>query len=646
MASSEKTYGVTPPISTVLPTPIEVQSTNALLEELKRQGTYESQEETNKRHKVLADLQRITDEFVRRIAKKKEPHNTALIREARGEVFTYGSFCLGVYGPGSDIDTLVCAPKYVTRQHYFEDFPDLIVEMAPKGAITDLTPVEDAFVPIIKFEYWGISIDLIFARIATLTQFPKHKELYLTDNQYLRGLDEAELRSVNGTRVTNEILNLVPEKATFRLALRAIKLWAQRRAIYANIIGFPGGVVWAMLVARICQLYPKASAAIIVTKFFVIIRQWPWPSPVMLKQMEDGPLNVRVWNPKIYKGDSFHLMPVITPAYPQMCATFNITHSNKAVIQRELERARDIASEIIAGARPWKDLFVKHSFFTSGYKYYLAVVVTSKDKDAHKIWSGFVESKVRVLVASVERHASIAIAHPFNKGFDRTHKVLDDDQFSAVMDGKLDYVCKEDDTPVTPVKDGPVKDNADKIKPSAETPIKPESSSPGVESAPTQLDISMKSESGEESKVKIEDLPSQDDKIYTTTHYIGLELAEVIFGVSRQQIRRSWWFVAEVADLAGAKSLDLSFQVNEFKDLCHGWDKYKPELNFLSIQHVRNINLPDDVFEAGEVKPTRPLKKSGATNGAASQKTVKRPNPSPDNPRQNDPSQQSQVEDS
>lgn len=42
-----------------------------------------------------------------------------------------------------------------------------------------------------------------------------------------------------------------------------------------------------------------------------------------------------------------------------------------------------------------------------------------------------------------------------------------------------------------------------------------------------------------------------------------------------------------VADVVGAKSLDLSFQVNEFKDLCYGWDKYKDGMNFLSIQHVR-----------------------------------------------------------
>lgn len=271
--------------------------------ELRRQLSPNANKNANNslvfRESILADLQRMANEFVRRVAKEREPQNEVLIRDARGEIFTYGSYCLGVYGPGSDIDTLVTAPRYVTRDDYFKYFPSLIEEMAPEGAVTDLTVVEDAFVPIIKFEYWGISIDLIFSRIATLKQFPPHGELKLTNNEYLRGLDDRELRSLNGTRVTEEILNLVPEQSTFRLALRAIKLWAQRRAIYANIIGFPGGVVWAMMVARVCQLYPKAAGATIVSKFFQIMKVWQWPIPVQLKPMEDGPLNVRVWNPKV-----------------------------------------------------------------------------------------------------------------------------------------------------------------------------------------------------------------------------------------------------------------------------------------------------------------------------------------------------------
>ncbi|KAK8136660.1 polynucleotide adenylyltransferase [Apiospora sp. TS-2023a] len=581
--SSERSWGITPPVSTALPTPAETQASNALLEELKRQGTFESAEETSTRLS-MSSSERSQNRNILTIP--------PLIRDARGEVFTYGSFCLGVYGPGSDIDTLVVAPKYVTRQDYFEHLPKMLEEMAPKGAVTDLTPVEDAFVPIIKFEYWGISIDLIFSRIATLDQFPPHGQLKLSDSAYLRGLDDAELRSVNGTRVTNEILNLVPEQSTFRLALRAIKLWAQRRAIYANIVGFPGGVVWAMLVARVCQLYPKAASATIVSKFFHLIRQWPWPQPVMLKAMEDGPLNVRVWNPKVYRGDSFHLMPVITPAYPEMCSTFNITHSNKEVIQRELLRAGHIAGQIMAGKVPWKDLFVKHSFFTQGYKYYLAIISTSKEDEAHKIWSGYIESKVRILVASLEKHHSIAIAHPFNKGFERRHRVHNAQQFEAVMDGSMSFIVKEDDKK----DDAPVKSETNGVKAEGEEPAG--ANGQAVPSAqPSSANPDVKSEPEDSKTGELKDVPTSNLLVYTTTHYIGLELAE------------------------GAKSLDLSYQVNEFKDTCFGWDKYKDKplskLSSLSVQHVKSVNLPDDVFEPGEVKPTRQPKKPGAlANGA------------------------------
>lgn len=77
-----------------------------------------------------------------------------------------------------------------------------------------------------------------------------------------------------GSRVTDEILHLVPNVETFRTALRAIKFWAKRRGIYSNVLGFLGGVAWAMLVARVCQLYPNACGASIVARFFRIMSKW------------------------------------------------------------------------------------------------------------------------------------------------------------------------------------------------------------------------------------------------------------------------------------------------------------------------------------------------------------------------------------
>jgi poly(A) polymerase len=119
----------------------------------------------------------------------------------------------------------VVAPKHVTIDDFFSDFPPTLERLSPEGAIEKLTPVPDAFVPIIKLEYIGISIDLLFARLI-IPSVPLN--LDLKNNDYLRGLDEKEVRSLNGTRVTDQILELVPQQKTFRLALRAIKLWAQR----------------------------------------------------------------------------------------------------------------------------------------------------------------------------------------------------------------------------------------------------------------------------------------------------------------------------------------------------------------------------------------------------------------------------------
>ncbi|KAJ6785875.1 hypothetical protein PWT90_05450 [Aphanocladium album] len=549
--SGEQVYGVTPPISVSLPTENEKRVSESLIEELRRQKTFESPSDTQKRHTVLESLQKITDEFVKKVAREKEPKNDILIKNARGKVFTYGSFRLGVFGPGSDIDTLIVAPKYVTRDDYFKYFPDLLIEMAPKDTITDLAAVTDAFVPIIKFEYSGISIDLIFSRIIQKQLAPDFQDL--KDSGLLRGLDEAELRSLNGTRVTDEILSLVPEQSTFRLALRAVKLWAQRRAVYGNIMGFPGGVAWAMLVARVCQLYPKAATSVIVNKFFLVMSQWRWPQPVLLKPIENGPLPVRVWNPKVYKGDSFHLMPIITPAYPSMCATFNITRSSMTIIKRELQRGLEITEQVMVGKQPWSDLFVKHTFFTTDYKYYISVVSASKAKEPHKVWSGYIESKVRMLVQKLEQHPHIALAHPFVKGYSRRHICKDEKQIEQVQEGSLDYVVGDD------------------VKLDTESAQKEGEANQGAE--------------GEAEK----QTPSE---VFTTTHYIGLELEE------------------------GAKSLDLSYQVDEFKVLCTTWQKYQDELKPLvsiGVQHVRNFNLPDDVFGADEKKPQK--KSSKGANG-------------------------------
>lgn len=69
--------------------------------------------------------------------------------------------------------------------------------------------------------------------------------------------------------------------------------------IYSNVLGYLGGVSWAMLVARTCQLYPNAVAATLVHKFFLVFSQWKWPQPVLLKQPDNVNLGFPVWDPRV-----------------------------------------------------------------------------------------------------------------------------------------------------------------------------------------------------------------------------------------------------------------------------------------------------------------------------------------------------------
>lgn len=78
-----------------------------------------------------------------------------------------------------------------------------------------------------KFD--GIDVDLLFARLQMKTV---PDDIDLRDNSVLKYLDPKCVRSLNGLRVTEEILRLVPNVDTFRMTLRAAKCWAKSKYIF------------------------------------------------------------------------------------------------------------------------------------------------------------------------------------------------------------------------------------------------------------------------------------------------------------------------------------------------------------------------------------------------------------------------------
>ncbi|KAI9447930.1 poly-A polymerase [Lactarius indigo] len=413
--------GVTPPISTSESSEREKEVTATLMEELRRQNTMESEEESRTREIVLGRLAALVKSFVKTVSLARGLSEAAA-EAAGGKIFTFGSYRLGVHAPGSDVDTLCVVPKHVSREDFFDVFEDMLRNAE---GVTEVSGVPEAYVPIIKLKISGIPIDFLMARLA-LSSIPD--DLTLQDDNLLRNLDDRCIRSLGGSRVTDQILRLVPNVNVFRDALRCIKLWASRRAIYSNVNGFLGGVAWAMLVARICQLYPNAVAGAIVSRFFIIMYQWAWPQPVLLKQIEDGPLQVRVWNPRLYPGDRAHRMPIITPAYPAMCATHNVTASTQMVMTEEFKKGADIVDKVIVGTAEWAELFAKHDFFHK-YRYYLQIIASTGEHDLQIKWAG-------TLVMKLELVDSLTLAHPFIKGFEQVAYCVSDEEVRLVAQGE------------------------------------------------------------------------------------------------------------------------------------------------------------------------------------------------------------------
>ncbi|XP_021638303.2 nuclear poly(A) polymerase 1 isoform X3 [Hevea brasiliensis] len=366
----QQRLGITEPISLGGPTEYDEIKTHELEKFLRDVGLYESQEEAVSREEVLGRLDQ-------------------------------------VHGPGADIDTLCVGPRHATREEDF--FGELYRMLSEMPEVTELHPVPDAHVPVMQFKFKGVSIDLLYAKLS-LWVIPE--DLDISQDSILQNADEQTVRSLNGCRVTDQILRLVPNIKNFRTTLRCMRFWAKRRGVYSNVAGFLGGINWALLVARICQLYPNALPNMLVSRFFRVYTQWRWPNPVMICAIEEGSLGLPVWDPRRNPKDRFHLMPIITPAYPCMNSSYNVSSSTLCIMTEEFQRGNEICEAMEAHKADWGTLFEPFSFFDA-YKNYLQIDINAENEDDLRNWKGWVESRLRQLTLKIERHTyNMLQCHP------------------------------------------------------------------------------------------------------------------------------------------------------------------------------------------------------------------------------------------
>ncbi|CAJ1418515.1 unnamed protein product [Effrenium voratum] len=231
------------------PSEAELAISDQLKKDLEVDFPRETEQGLRKRETVLEELQRIVSEWILEEGRSQGMDDAAAI----GKIVTLGSYRLGVLQPGSDMDTLCIAPPHVTREAFFTSF---LGKLEQNHQVSDCVPIPGAYTPIIKLKLRGVSIDLLFARLVRTLEDGKDVEEAVKDDEILRDMDDKSVRCINGYRVADKILSLVPNQENFRETLRFVKCWAKRRGIYSNVLGFFGGITWALLVARVCPGIP------------------------------------------------------------------------------------------------------------------------------------------------------------------------------------------------------------------------------------------------------------------------------------------------------------------------------------------------------------------------------------------------------
>nr|GMD42728.1 nuclear poly(A) polymerase 4-like isoform X1 [Ipomoea batatas] len=203
-APPPKQYGLTKPLSLSGPSEADLQRNAELEKFLRDSGAYGKEEEAAKGEEVLCKLDQIVKCWVKQLTRQRG-YTDQMVEDANSIIFTCGSYRLGVHVPGTAIDTLCIGPSYVNRKEdFFIILRDVLAEMEE---VTEIRCVLEAHVPVMKFRFQGISINLLYASISRLVVL---EDLDISDCSVLYYIDETTLQSLNGCRVADELMKLVP----------------------------------------------------------------------------------------------------------------------------------------------------------------------------------------------------------------------------------------------------------------------------------------------------------------------------------------------------------------------------------------------------------------------------------------------------
>ncbi|KAB2040249.1 hypothetical protein ES319_D02G069900v1 [Gossypium barbadense] len=200
----------------------------SLLQLMVNEGLVPSPEEEENRKTFIEKLKQIVVAWVKRVAWQR-PLPKQDIAVSSATLLTYGSYGLGVHGSESDIDALCVGPYFATM---VDDFFIVLYNMLKsRPEVSEIYCVKDVKVPLMRFVFDGILIDLPFVQLKVLV-VPEN--LDILNPVFLRDIDETGWKSLSRVLANTQICRLVPDLKKFQSMLRCVKFWAKRRGVYGN----------------------------------------------------------------------------------------------------------------------------------------------------------------------------------------------------------------------------------------------------------------------------------------------------------------------------------------------------------------------------------------------------------------------------
>jgi poly(A) polymerase len=306
----------------------------------------------------------------------------------------------------------VC-PITITPQLFLAAFPAILKQRGIDDAVT----VSAARVPVVKFMLNDTSVDVVCVSYASATA-PAEKD-FLPISVF-QCISKETRQSVQGFRTVLEIRRRIPVPLdVYSTTLRAIKYWAVQRKVYGNNYCYPAGVSLAVMVARVCQVFPASLPNALVRFFFLFYRQWlgkqTTVSPLFITERlkPDPPPRIHgmwdTWDPQrdACKED---LLPVLNPAYPHNNTCYNVGRSGRDHFYREIVRANAILQQQQApgiAMTKWDDLWPPYRL-GDDYNHFLMIEVaemnglSTSEKQGFDSWALLIESKLKILLFSLE----------------------------------------------------------------------------------------------------------------------------------------------------------------------------------------------------------------------------------------------------